>query len=235
MLPVPRFSMSGCFCSGSDRFLFSGSAADEEGSMPTITQRGLLLALGVVLGLAAPVLAGPPTDTVKGVIDEVLKVLNDPALKGQRERRRQLVKAKVDQRFDYEEMAKRCLGPTWARLSGAQRSEFVRLFGELLEASYSGKVDKYSGETVTFLSESIDDDHAEVRTVLVRPNDRIPMNYRLINKSRWLIYDVVIEGVSLVSNYRSQFSQIISQSSYQELVRRLRTRVDELRRTQEGV
>lgn len=192
------------------------------------------LTLGIFLALAAPALAGPPTDAVKSVIDEALRILNDPALKAQKERRRQLVKAKVDQRFDYEEMAKRSLGATWGKLSGAQRSEFVRLFGELLEASYSDKVDKYSGETVTFLSETVDGDHAEVRTVLVRPNDKIPMNYRLVNKSRWLVYDVIIEGVSLVSNYRSQFSQTINQSSYNELVKRLRTRVDELRRSHGG-
>ncbi len=203
--------------------------------MARSAKRGWALAFGVWLALALPVLAESPTGAVKGMIDEVLRLLNDPALKGQKERRRQLVKAKVDQRFDYEEMARRSLGATWGRLSGPQRSEFVRLFGQLLEASYSDKVDKYSGETVTFLGESVDGDHAEVRTVLIRPNDRIPMNYRLINKSRWVIYDVVIEGVSLVSNYRSQFSQIISQSSYHELVQRLRTRVEELRRTQGGV
>ncbi|MCL6620977.1 MAG: ABC transporter substrate-binding protein [Syntrophobacterales bacterium] len=202
--------------------------------MRRLASVGRILSVLVILSGALPAWAGPPTDAVKSVVDEVLRILNDPALATQKERRRQLVKARVDQRFDYEEMAKRSLGPTWARLSLAQRSEFVRLFGELLEASYYDKVDKYAGETVTFLGESVDGDYAEVRTMLVRPNDRIPMNYRLLNKSRWVIYDVVIEGVSLVSNYRSQFSQIISQSSYQELVNRLRTRVEELRRAQRG-
>ncbi|MEJ5330447.1 MAG: ABC transporter substrate-binding protein [Desulfobaccales bacterium] len=202
--------------------------------MPSIRSVMGTLAVWLLMAWAVPAWAGPATDAVKSVVDEVIRILNDPALATQKERRRQLVKAKVDQRFDYEEMAKRSLGPTWGRLSPAQRSEFVRLFGELLEASYSDKIDKYAGETVTFLGESLDGDYAEVRTLLVRPNDKIPMNYRLINKSRWVIYDVVIEGVSLVSNYRSQFSQIISQSSYQELVHRLRTRVEELRRAQRG-
>lgn len=202
--------------------------------MPSIRSVARILAVWLLMAWAVAAWAGPPTDAVRSVVDEVLRILNDPALATQKERRRQLVKATVDQRFDYEEMAKRSLGPTWGRLSPAQRSEFVRLFGELLESSYSDKIDKYAGETVTFLGESTDGDYAEVRTVLVRPNDRIPMNYRLVNKSRWVIYDVVIEGVSLVSNYRSQFSQIISQSSYQELVHRLRTRVEELRRAQRG-
>lgn len=203
--------------------------------MYRIRSGGRILAVWLLLAWAVPVWASSPTETVKSMVDEVLRLLNDPALATQKERRRQLVKARVDQRFDYEEMAKRSLGPTWGRLSPAQRSEFVRLFGELLESSYSDKVDKYAGETVTFLGESVDGDYAEVRTLLVRPNDRIPMNYRLMNKSRWVIYDVVIEGVSLVSNYRSQFSRIISQSSYQELVNRLRARVEELRRAQRGV
>lgn len=203
--------------------------------MPSIRSVVGILAVWLLMAWTVAAWAGPPTDAVKSVVDEVIRILNDPALKTQKERRRQLVKARVDQRFDYEEMAKRSLGPTWGRLSPAQRSEFVRLFGELLEASYSDKIDKYAGETVTFLGESLDGDYAEVRTMLVRPNDKIPMNYRLVNKSRWVIYDVVIEGVSLVSNYRSQFSQIISQSSYQELLHRLRTRVEELRRAQRGV
>ncbi len=202
--------------------------------MPSIRSVLRVLAVCLLMAWAVTAFAGPPTDAVRSVVDEVLRILNDPALATQKERRRQLVKAAVDQRFDYEEMAKRSLGPTWGRLSPAQRSEFVRLFGELLESSYSDKIDKYAGETVTFLGESTDGDYAEVRTVLVRPNDRIPMNYRLMNKSRWVIYDVVIEGVSLVGNYRSQFSRIISQSSYQELVHRLRTRVEELRRAQRG-
>ena len=189
----------------------------------------LLLILG-----ASQAKAGAPTETVKSMVDEVIRLLSDPAVDNpaQRPAIRRRVKAAVDRRFDYEEMAKRSLGPTWGKLSGSQRSEFVRLFSELLEASYSDKLEHYSGETVKYLSESREGEQAEVRTVLLRRNDRIPMNYRLVNQSGWKIYDVVIEGVSLVSNYRSQFQQVIHQSSYAELVRRLRTKVNELRQTQ---
>ncbi len=175
--------------------------------------------------------AEDPTAVVKGVIDEVIRLLSDPALKAptQKMQRRQRIKATIDRRFDYEEMARRSLGPTWRQLSPAQRSEFVHLFGELLEASYADKIEKYSGETVTYLSEHLDSDYAEVRTVLLRKNDRIPMDYRLLkNSDDWRVYDVVIEGVSLVSNYRSQFGQIIRQSSYAGLVQRLRNKVNEL-------
>jgi phospholipid transport system substrate-binding protein len=142
-----------------------------------------------------------------------------------------MVKKVVDRRFDYEEMAKRSLGASWRTLSRSQQLDFVHLFGDLLQASYTDKVEHYTDEKVDYLSETIDGDYAEVRTVLVRKNDRIPMNYRLILEPRgWMVYDVVIEGVSLVSNYRSQFSQVIRESSYAELVRRLRTKVGELQR-----
>ena len=176
-------------------------------------------------GMAAPALADSPTEAVRSTVDEVIRTLQSSAPKAQR---RQSVKQTVDRRFDYEEMAKRTL-PNWNKLSPSQRQEFVSLFSELLEASYADKLMKYSGEKVDYVGERVDGDRAEVRTLLVRRNDRIPINYRLLNKSRWVVYDVVIEGVSLVNNYRSQFTRVISQSSYADLVRRLRTKVDELR------
>lgn len=196
--------------------------------------RTLALALCLALPLSASE-AGPgaPTESIRSMVDEVIRILKEADLKNPAQRRavRQQVKTVVDRRFDYEEMAKRSLGPTWGKLSASQRSEFTRLFAELLEASYSDKLEHYSGETVKYLSETRDGQYAEVRTVLVRRNDRIPMNYRLLNQSSWMIYDVVIEGVSLVSNYRSQFQQVISQHSYAELVRRLNRKIDELRQT----
>jgi phospholipid transport system substrate-binding protein len=177
--------------------------------------------------------AGAPTEAVRSIVDEVVRILKDANLENPAERRnvRRRVKAVVDRRFDYEEMAQRSLGPTWNKLSGSQRQEFTGLFAELLEASYSDKIEKYSGETVRYVGESQDGKYAEVRTMLVRRNDRIPINYKLINKSSWVIYDVVIEGVSQVSNYRSQFRRILSQGSYADLVQRLRTKVSELRQT----
>ena len=187
----------------------------------------------LVLAVSGATAAGP-TEVAKEVIDKVLEILNNPADAGEAKKdyRQQLVKQLVDRHFDYQEMAKRSLGPTWTQLNPGQRDEFVRLFAELLEASYADKIDKYAKHIrVDYAGENMDGEYAEVRTVVVRPNDRIPLNYRMLNESGgWMVYDVVIEGVSLVSNYRSQFSRIISESSYPELVRRLRTRVDELRR-----
>jgi phospholipid transport system substrate-binding protein len=178
--------------------------------------------------------AAGPTEVAKEVIDKVLGILDNPANAGEAKKdyRQRLVKELVDRHFNYREMAKRSLGPTWTKLNPGQRDEFVGLFAELLEASYADKIDKYAKHIrVDYTGESLEGEYAEVRTMVVRPNDRIPLNYRMLNESGgWMVYDVVIEGVSLVSNYRSQFSRIISESSYPELVRRLRTRVDELRR-----
>jgi phospholipid transport system substrate-binding protein len=197
-----------------------------------------IIALTLCLNLALPVsaaLAGPPTEVVKGIIEGVLDILKNPAYEGpgRKTQRRRLVKQAVDRHFDYREMAKRALGSTWGTLSGSQRDDFVKLFAELLEASYSEKIEKYATNIkIDYASEDVDEDYAEVRTFVVRPNDRIPFNYRLLNESGdWMVYDVSIEGVSLLSNYRSQFSKIIHESSYPELVRRLRHKVNELQGT----
>ena len=180
----------------------------------------------ILMGLVVPAMAGAPTDAVKGTVDQVIRLLSNPALKdpGQKNHILQQVRQIVDRRFDYEEMAKRSLA-NWNQLSASQRRKFVALFSELLATSYADKLAKYSGEKVTYAG-----DRVEVKTLLLRSNDRIPINYRLINKSQWVVYDVVIEGVSLVNNYRSQFARVISESSYAELVKRLQAKVDEQRR-----
>ena len=187
-----------------------------------------------ILALAVPgAMAAPPTEVAKQVIDKALDILNDPANAGPAKKnyRHQMVKQIVDRHFDYREMAKRSLGATWNKLNNTQRDEFVRLFAELLESSYADKIDRYARHVrIDYTGESLDGEYAEVRTVVVRPNDRIPLNYRMLNESgQWRVYDVVIEGVSLVSNYRSQFSRIIGESSYAELLKRLRNRVHEQR------
>jgi phospholipid transport system substrate-binding protein len=197
-----------------------------------------LLIKSVVLGLtlqllvgAAAVWAGPPTEIVRQVIERSLEVIRNPSYGNQEKHRR--VRSIVDPHFDYQEMAKRCLGSTWGGLSAGQRQEFVQLFSQLLEASYSDKIEKFAQHVkIDYPGEILSGDTVEVRTVVVKANDRIPLNYRLLNQGgTWKVYDVVIEGVSLVSNYRTQFSRIIHESSYAELVKRLKTKVSELTRT----
>jgi len=188
------------------------------------------LTLQLVVG-AAGAWAGPPTDIVKQVIERALDALKEDGSSAQA--RRQKVKRIVDPYFDYQEMARRSLGPNWGKLSPGQRQEFVALFSQLLEASYSDKIEKYAQNVrIDYIGEIPSGDTVEVRTVVVRANDRIPLNYRLMKHGEtYKVYDVVIEGVSLVSNYRSQFSRIIHESSYAELVKRLKTKVSELSRT----
>jgi len=191
----------------------------------------LVLALQLLAGTTGA-WAGQPTEIAKQMIENALDILQNPSYS--RAEKHRMVKDIVDPHFDYREMAKRSLGATWGTLSAGQRDDFVRLFAELLEVSYSDKIEKYAQRVkIDYTGEILQgDDYAEVRTVVVRPNDRIPLNYRLLREDgTWKVYDVVIEGVSLVSNYRSQFRRIIHESSYAELVRRLRTKVNELRHT----
>jgi phospholipid transport system substrate-binding protein len=188
----------------------------------------LTLILAAMTGMA---FAAAPTDAISSTVDQVIRLLSNPALKDPAQKSRILnqVRQVVDRRFDYEEMAKRSL-TNWHQLSASQRREFVTLFSELLATSYADKLAKYSGEKVTYVGDRVDGDLAEVRTMLLRSNDRIPINYRLINKGQWMVYDVAIEGVSLVNNYRSQFSRVMSESSYADLVKRLQAKVDEQRK-----
>lgn len=198
---------------------------------------GRLLVISITLNLflvalATGVWASQAMEQLQTTVNRVINILSDPQLKkpGQEHRRRQMLKDVINNRFDYEEMAKRSLSRHWRSLSAAQQAKFVRLFSELLERSYAGKIEAYSDEKVLYKSERVDGDYAEIRTMVIRRNDRIPMDYRMIKKGgKWWVYDVVIEGVSLVSNYRNQFSRIIQQSSYQELVRRMQAKVKEQR------
>ena len=182
----------------------------------------------LVLAVSGATAAGP-TEVAKEVIDKVLEILNNPADAGEAKKdyRQQLVKQLVDRHFDYQEMAKRSLGLTWTKLNPGQRDEFVRLFAELLEASYADKIDKYAKHIrIDYTGESLDGEYAEVRTVVVRPNDRIPLSYRMLSGSGgWMVYDVVIEGISLVNNYRTQFREILANNKPEALLDILRKKV----------
>jgi phospholipid transport system substrate-binding protein len=196
----------------------------------TIYYRLLLTAWALLIGLlsAWSALAGEPTETLKPAIERVVKTLEDPALKGdaKTEQRRQALREITDSVFDWTEMARRALGRHWEGRSDAEREEFVGLFRGVLERTYVGKIETYSGEKVAFAGDSVDGDTATVRTKLrTKKGQEVPVDYRLLKRDgRWMIYDVIVEGVGLVSNYRTQFNEIIRTSSYQELVKRLKSR-----------
>lgn len=188
-----------------------------------------------VLGTAvavSPGYAGAPTDSMKTTIDEVLRIIREKELKqpGKADERRQQLERVVGARFDYQEMSKRALGAAWNGLSEQERQEFVGLFRTLLTNSYADKIESYSGEGVQYLNERTEKDYAEVRTKVLSGKTEIPLDYRLINKANdWRVYDVVIDGVSLVNNYRGQFTKILRATSYADLVDQLRKKSDKLK------
>ena len=189
------------------------------------------LALTLAVTLAAPAAwAGPPTDQLRTQVDRVLKMLDDSTLKGNPKERRAAVRKVADDIFDFGETAKRSLGRHWASRTQEERDEFVKLFGDLLERSYISKIELYGGEKIQYMSDKIDGEQATVQSkLLTKSGSDVPIEYRMLKKGeRWLVYDVVIEGVSLVSNYRTQFNKIIQTSSFAELVKKMKTRQDEI-------
>jgi phospholipid transport system substrate-binding protein len=184
--------------------------------------------VGLLIFAGIPSLAAEsPTEVVRTTINDVIRILEDKELKAPANLlpRRRLLEEVIAQRFDYGEMSKRALAANWTPLTNEQRDEFVDLFKAFLSDRYAAKIEGYSGEQVSYLSERMEGQFAEVRTKLVSRKVDIPMDYRLINKAgRWYAYDIIVDGVSLVKNYRSQFTTIIRSSSYEELVHRLRNR-----------
>jgi phospholipid transport system substrate-binding protein len=187
----------------------------------------VLIMVGLVaLFHAATAEGGVPTDQVRGTVDQVIAILQDPALKAesrQKERRDQLRRI-IFARFDFAEMARRSLGPEWRRRTPAEQQEFVSLFTDLLQESYIGTIESYNGDKVIYNRELQEQDNAEVQTTLTtRREDSYSINYRLRLVGReWKVYDVVIENISVVNNYRSQFSRVLSRSSFEELVRSMK-------------
>jgi phospholipid transport system substrate-binding protein len=170
-----------------------------------------------------------PMAAVRETVTEVLRILNDPALKNpaKHAQRRRMLEEIATSRFDYAEMSKRVLGSYWKPLTDTQRNEFVEVYMSFLTDKYAGRIEDYSGrkQEVGYLTERIEGSYAEVRTELRSDKTTFPMDYRLLVKDgRWCAYDIIIDGVSLVSNYRSQFQKIMRDSSYEELVKKLRER-----------
>ncbi|MCL4502317.1 MAG: ABC transporter substrate-binding protein [Deltaproteobacteria bacterium] len=182
---------------------------------------GLILALAVNLSIWVPAAkAASPLEDVKSLITEVQTTLQTHSGKTER---LALIEKITAKHLDYEEMSKRCLGSTWDTLNGNEKKEFIHLFSELLKAHYANHLDEFAKTKITYQGETSSAEGSEVRITVVRPNDRIPVSFRLLQKPEgWLIYDMNIEGVSMVSNFRTQFKQALSTGSYQGLVARLK-------------
>lgn len=195
--------------------------------------RGLVFMLLTLATLAAdrPAWAGPPTDHLRGQMDRVIKTLEDPELRreGRQLERRAAIRRLANEIFDFTETTRRSLGQHWHARTAPEREEIVRLYADLLERSYIGKIEMYSGERIQFVGDTLDGDQATVRTRLVtKAGTEIPVDYRMHRVGdRWLAYDVAIEGVSLVANYRAQFNKIIQTSGYKALVSKLAAKQEE--------
>ena len=199
----------------------------------TVARRSVLLVLlGVMPFITArPASAATSMDELRAEIDRVIKTVDDPELKkeGRAGERRAAVRKIAREIFDVNEAAKRSLGRHWQGRTPAEREEFARLFGDVLERAYVSKIELYRGEKIAYAGQTVDGDHAVVRTrIITKQGTEIPVDYRMSKRdARWQVYDVVIEGVSLIGNYRTQFNTIIQGSSYDELVKKIKAKRDE--------
>ena len=170
--------------------------------------------------------AGAPTDQLRDGVDRVFKVLRDPELAGDSHatQRRSAILTAAGSIFDFGEMAKRALGPHWTTRTPAERTQFVALFTDLMQHSYISKVDQHGSAKMVYRTETIEGDHAAVRTTIPLGNgSEMPLEYRMHHAdARWQVYDLSIDGISLVGNYRAQFNKVIRLESYDALVAKLK-------------
>jgi phospholipid transport system substrate-binding protein len=198
-----------------------------------VSLRLLVVAVtAIVLVSGGPAWAGAPTDQLRSRVDRVIRVLEDPELKQEAQvaKRRAEIRSIALEIFDFPELSRRALAQHWQARTATERAEFIALFTDLLERSYLGKIETYSGgEKVQYLSESLEGGLATVRTRIVsKAGTEVPVEYRMHRvDERWLVYDVAIEGVSLVANYRAQFNKLIQTSSFPGLMEKLKAKRDE--------
>ncbi len=194
---------------------------------------GRTIAAWLLIASAAASPAAAPREVVQDAVDRVVRVLEDARLNAPEEAAlprpgpapaRAAIRQIAGELFDFDEVSRRALSRHWAGRTGAERAEFVTLFTDLLERAYVGKIEAYSGETIVYTGEAVDGNYATVRSRIVSRRGRDTLlDYRLHRAGgRWKVYDVLIDGVSFVSTYRSEFNRIIQSSSYEELVDRLR-------------
>lgn len=189
----------------------------------------IIAILFLIFTLTIPARADGPMERIKETTDKIIAILSDPDLKApdKAEEKRRRLRQVVDERFDWEEFSRRTLGKHWRKRTEEEKREFIPLFGKLVERTYMDKVEDYSGEKVVYVSERTKAKYGLVKAkVLTNDRREIDVDYRLKNKRNdWYVYDVVVVGVSLVKSYRVQFNDIIMQSSYEELVKRLKDKL----------
>ena len=198
----------------------------------------LALALVGQTWIGTPAWAGQPTEQLKGSIEQAVAVLNDASLARKPVERRAAIRKVAQGAFDFPEMARRSMGQHWAKLAENERQEFSQLFSSLLEAAYAQKIEHYEGEKIQYVGETLgaEGNTAMVKTkLLTKAGTEVPVDYHLMKRGdRWMVYDLYIEGVSLVANYRTQFDRVMRTGTYDDLVKRMRAREGELTRPPRG-
>ena len=179
------------------------------------------------------VFAGAPTVQIKATVDQVIQTLTTPQLQGEgkKQERRKKLREVIFVRFDFPEMAQRSLGAHWQRRTPEEQTEFIKVFSDLLEQTYVDKIESYNNEKFIYTNERIDGPYAEVGSKMrTSKGEEFTINYKLHRAGEdWRVYDLVIENVSLMNNYRSQFNRILANSTYDELVSRIKAKVSDKR------
>lgn len=191
----------------------------------------IFLALAATMVMVSVAWANP-IDDVKKTVDEVVRIVSDKEMKRNDVKRRQALKKTISIIFDYSEMAKRSLGKHWNVRTAAEKKQFAELFATLLENSYASKIESYNNEKIVYIKEILEDpEHSVVKSkVVTAARDEFSLDYHLFkHEGKWMVYDVIIEGVSLVSNYRSQFNKIVTANGYSALVKKLQSKNEELK------
>ncbi len=175
-------------------------------------------------------MASSVTDQVKTTIDKILEILRDPSLKGDEsvDKRRELLRVTINEKFSFAKMSQLSLGKHWKERSDDEKKQFTKLFGQLLEDTYISKIEGYTDEKIVYTKELVKKKKAQVNTKIVTDSVEIPLDYRLykLKDDSWMVYDMVIEGVSLIGNYRSQFDQILKKNSFDTLVEELKKKMN---------
>lgn len=195
--------------------------------MRTLLLTGMIALLGCLL-FSQEVAAATPKEDIRKTVDQVLQVLRDSKIKGVQ--RREKLSTLIRARFDFDTMAQFTLGKYWKSASAEDQKKFIRLYSDLLEESYIGRVEAYSDETVDYEAETIENDRAEVKTRVHQGKNELPVTYRLTQRNgEWFVYDVLIEEVSMIKNYRSSYGEIIRKDGFAALLERMAEKLRELR------
>ncbi|MGO9062420.1 MAG: phospholipid-binding protein MlaC [Candidatus Binataceae bacterium] len=182
----------------------------------------------LALGAAQATADGTPMAAVKGTVNQVLSIVQDPTYKSATSERREKLREVIAPRFDFTDMARSAMGYHWRTLLQAQRDQFAQLFTGLLEASYMGKIESYKGQEIDYVKQTQDGDLAQVNTNIVQKgSDAVSVNYRLKQSGgTWKVYDVLVDQISLVGNYRNQFNRIMNNKGYDALIKAIQQKVD---------